>query len=154
MPVQSCSSGGKPGYKFGESGKCYTYTPGDSASRASAKSKASAQERAAYAGGWKESMKKRELPPLSSAEQMFADVLLAIADKYGKLEDRDDKGIWVGYISPEDNEDKNIGVNCYNCYFYESEKVCKIIKQEIHPDGMCRLAAIPEGLVNTTVEED
>lgn len=24
MPIQKCSSGGKSGYKYGETGKCYT----------------------------------------------------------------------------------------------------------------------------------
>lgn len=169
MPVQPCSSGGKPGYRFGESGKCYTYTPGDAASRKRAKDSATAQERAAYAGGWDgksldiediarnfadyemssyEEFLNKELPPLAEAEQIFADTLLMIANKYGKLQDGDSKGIWVGYESPEENEDKDIGVKCSNCYFYESEKVCKIIVQEIHPDGMCRLAAIPPGLVD------
>lgn len=148
MPVQACSSDGKPGYQFGESGKCYTYTPGDSSSRSKARASAQAQERAAYAGGWKESISKRALPDLADAEQEFADALISITNKYGKLADNDSNGIWVGYIPPEENEDKEIGVNCYNCYFFVSEKVCKIITQEIHPDGMCRLAAIPPGLVN------
>jgi hypothetical protein len=175
MPVQSCSFEGKPGYKFGESGKCYTYTPGDNESRVSAKSKAAAQERAAYAGGWKEKFEtplnllkdfadfemnsyeefiEKDLPPLPEAEQLFADTLVFIASKYGKLEDGDKNGIWVGYESPEENEDKDIGVKCSNCYFYESENVCSIIKQSIHPEGMCRLAAIPPGLVDTDGIED
>jgi len=46
MPVQSCRSEGKPGYRWGESGKCYTYTPGDDASRERAKDKAARQGRA------------------------------------------------------------------------------------------------------------
>lgn len=43
MPVNSCSDNGKPGYKWGDAGKCYTYTPGSEASKASAKKKALAQ---------------------------------------------------------------------------------------------------------------
>ena len=46
MPVRSCRSGGKPGYKYGQSGKCYTYTAGDASSRKKAKSKAAKQGRA------------------------------------------------------------------------------------------------------------
>ena len=46
MPVMPCQEGGKPGYKYGESGKCYPYTKGDGASKARAYSKASAQGRA------------------------------------------------------------------------------------------------------------
>jgi hypothetical protein len=40
MPVQDCTSGGEPGYKFGEEGFCYTYTPGNEQSRKEAKQKA------------------------------------------------------------------------------------------------------------------
>lgn len=43
MPVVPCQKGGKPGFKFGESGACFTYTPGDSASRDAAREKAIAQ---------------------------------------------------------------------------------------------------------------
>lgn len=83
-----------------------------------------------------------KLPP---AEQEFADSLLSIASKYGKLADRDENGIWVGYQTAAQNENKAMGIKCSNCYFYESEKVCAIIKQEIEPNGLCRLAAIPPG---------
>jgi len=40
MPVQPCRKDGKPGYRYGKSGKCYTYTPGNEKSRKSAKRKA------------------------------------------------------------------------------------------------------------------
>ena len=43
MPVKQCSENGQPGYKFGDAGKCYTYTPGDEASRKRAKEKAHKQ---------------------------------------------------------------------------------------------------------------
>ena len=43
MPIQSCSDGGKPGYKWGDGGKCYLYTPGNDQSIASARKKALAQ---------------------------------------------------------------------------------------------------------------
>lgn len=46
MPVQSCAEGGKPGYRYGESGKCYTYEPGDPESRARARRQAEEQGRA------------------------------------------------------------------------------------------------------------
>lgn len=181
MPVNSCSSNGKPGYKFGDSGACYTYTPGDSESRKSAKAKASAQERAVRASGYtgkdvdmddivakfsalemssyEEFLDKselKELPPLSPGEQYFAEALRFISLKYGKLEDGDSTGIWVGYVEPENNEDKNIGVKCHNCYFYMGNEVCTIVKRQINHEGICRLAAIPDGLVNVnqTVNKD
>lgn len=40
MPVQSCTEEGKPGYKYGESGKCYTYTAGNETAKKAAKLKA------------------------------------------------------------------------------------------------------------------
>lgn len=40
MPIQSCQYDGKPGYKWGEQGKCYTYTPGNEDSKKRAKTKA------------------------------------------------------------------------------------------------------------------
>lgn len=43
MPVNSCSDGGKPGYKWGDAGKCYIYTQGSEASKKAAKKKALAQ---------------------------------------------------------------------------------------------------------------
>lgn len=40
MPVQKCQKDGKPGYKCGKQGKCYTYTKGDKKSRDRAKKQA------------------------------------------------------------------------------------------------------------------
>jgi len=40
MPVMRCSDKGKPGYKYGESGKCYTYTPGNMSEEKEAKKNA------------------------------------------------------------------------------------------------------------------
>lgn len=53
MPVYSCYENGRPGYRWGENGKCYTYQPGDERSRRRAKQRAEAQGRAAYASGYK-----------------------------------------------------------------------------------------------------
>lgn len=40
MPVKECQSEGKSGLKWGDSGKCYTYTPNNEGSRNRAKKKA------------------------------------------------------------------------------------------------------------------
>jgi hypothetical protein len=40
MPVHECEEGGKPGYKYGDAGKCYTYPEGDDKARRAAKQKA------------------------------------------------------------------------------------------------------------------
>jgi len=91
---------------------------------------------------------------MSAAEREFANSLLSIAQKYGKLSDMDNNGIWVGYVSKSENEDYEIGVRCENCVLHESKSVCRIIKQKIEPGGRCRLAAIPDGLVNVNMDED
>lgn len=54
MPVNSCQQGGRPGFRFGDRGKCFTYPAGNDAQRAQARQKAQAQERAARASGFKE----------------------------------------------------------------------------------------------------
>ena len=46
MPRQPCRQDGKPGYKWGERGTCYTYTPGSERSRKRAQEKADRQGRA------------------------------------------------------------------------------------------------------------
>lgn len=87
-------------------------------------------------------------------EQMYADSMLAIVAKYGKLADSDGKGIWVGYVESEDNDNLEIGVKCSNCYFYDSENVCKIVARPIEPNGYCRLAAIPDGVVRMDKDDN
>ena len=54
MPIRSCSDGDKPGYKWGDSGKCYLYTAGDEKSMEAAKMKAQMQGVAARANGYEE----------------------------------------------------------------------------------------------------
>lgn len=52
MPVKRTTKNGKPAYRWGDSGKAYTYTAGNKASREQAKAKARRQGRAAYASGY------------------------------------------------------------------------------------------------------
>lgn len=99
-------------------------------------------------------LEEQEMAKLHPAEQMLADALLSIVAKYGKLSDGDEKGIWIGYEGPEENDDASIGVKCANCALHQSEVVCKIAKVAIHPEGKCRLAIIPPGLVNAMSDED
>lgn len=91
---------------------------------------------------------------MAAAEREFANALLAIAQKYGKLSDNDGNGIYVGYVPKEENDNYEIGVRCENCVLHESDSVCKIIKQRIEPGGYCRLAAIPDGVVGNSKNED
>lgn len=236
MPVQSCSENGKPGYKWGDAGKCYIYNPDSESSKAAAKKKALAQGIAigdielALANevttssmgsgikhpqqGYRRKKVKKDysdteydflndlllkeevesyeefldlmpleeaaeaialsildknehvnMPPddeeeeghdddmlemLDPEERMFANALIAITQKYGKFND-DSTGVWVGYISAEENDNKEIGVKCSNCALHETDKVCRIISSPIEPEGYCRLAVIPKGYV---VEDD
>lgn len=43
MPVKDCQSENKPGYKWGDMGKCYTYDPKNEGSKRNSKKKATAQ---------------------------------------------------------------------------------------------------------------
>jgi hypothetical protein len=43
MPIKSCESDKKPGFKWGDQGKCYTYTPKNEGSKRNARKKATAQ---------------------------------------------------------------------------------------------------------------
>jgi hypothetical protein len=86
------------------------------------------------------------LPP---AEQEFANALMSIAKKYGKLSNGDGNGIWVGYVPQSENDNFSIGVKCSNCALYEGNGVCKIVAQQVEDGGYCRLAAIPDGVVKS-----
>lgn len=46
MPVRECTALGRPGFKYGDRGKCYTYNPRDPKSKARARLKAEMQGRA------------------------------------------------------------------------------------------------------------
>ena len=91
---------------------------------------------------------------VAPAEREFADSLLSIAKKYGKLSDNDGNGIWVGYVPKSENDNYEIGVRCENCILHESASVCKIVKQKIEPGGYCRLAAIPDGVVGSSQDDE
>ncbi len=43
MPLMKCRKDDKPGWKYGDSGACYTYTAGNEKSEAAAKLKAAKQ---------------------------------------------------------------------------------------------------------------
>lgn len=53
MPVERCSSGGKPGWRYGPSGHCYTYRKGSQQSSNNAKRRAYIQGAAITANGGK-----------------------------------------------------------------------------------------------------
>ena len=100
-----------------------------------------------------EDLELKEMANMPLPELEFANSLLAIAAKYGKLSNNDGKGIWVGYTPAAENDNASIGVMCKNCYLRESENTCKIVAQEIELGGLCRLAAILDGLVTQGTKE-
>lgn len=93
--------------------------------------------------------------PITSAgvivpeEQALADALIEITEKFGKF-NSDDTGVWAGYETAEENENKEIGVTCANCMLYAGGTECKIIDVEVEPEGYCRFALIPDGVVTAS----
>lgn len=65
MPLMTCKVDDKPGYKYGDSGHCYTYTSDDEAGRKEAKRKAILQGTAiAQSSGEKLQLNKEDLEEL------------------------------------------------------------------------------------------
>jgi hypothetical protein len=54
MPIKSCRENNRPGWKYGDSGKCYTYTQGDKEGSKRARKKAEKQAQAIHSTGWRE----------------------------------------------------------------------------------------------------
>jgi hypothetical protein len=110
MPVQSCNQNGRPGYKYGESGACYTYSPGDESGRKKAKQKAFIQG-AAIAARTGEKMEKED----ASAFEDFLDEAATLEKaRYDKFVD-DGEGLIVEY--PDDVEKFNPNHSASNGQF-------------------------------------
>jgi hypothetical protein len=91
---------------------------------------------------------------LTEEEKAFHDALISIAQQYGPF-DLGTSGIWVGYEPAAENEDSEIGVKCSNCSFFVPENNgCAILSYQVEPEGKCRLAAIPNGLVMPKMERE
>ena len=91
---------------------------------------------------------------LTLEEKALADSLLALSNKVGPLDKA--KGIWVGYVDGENNENNSIGVNCGNCALHKTSIACAILEMPIEEEGACRFAVIPDGYVTagSDVSED
>lgn len=83
---------------------------------------------------------------LHPEERALADALVQITQRYGKF-NQDYSGVWAGYDEPSNNEVASIGVKCSNCVLYEGGVTCKIISLPVAPEGKCRFAVIPDGIV-------
>jgi hypothetical protein len=92
---------------------------------------------------------------LTPEEKAYHDALVNIAEDFGPF-DQGASSIWVGYESAAENEDAAIGVKCGNCSFHVEQEngtiACKLVSFLVEEEAKCRLAAIPDGLVNTGME--
>ena len=77
MPVKSCTEGKMPGWKWGDSGKCYTYPAGDEDASGKAKQKAYLQGAAATGGKMTEDfvVEQFEPPEAGDAPKGVKDIL-------------------------------------------------------------------------------
>lgn len=85
-------------------------------------------------------------------EHDLASALIEIAEKHGKFNE-DSTGIWAGYKPAEENKYKAIGVKCSNCVLYRGGSECAIIALPVEPEGKCRFAVIPDGVVDMNYAE-
>lgn len=88
---------------------------------------------------------------LDPEESDLVDAILSVVAKHGKFNE-DATGVWAGYTPPAENEVASIGVKCANCVFYRGGSECAIITAEVEPEGKCRFAAIPDGVVKMPEE--
>jgi hypothetical protein len=93
---------------------------------------------------------------LTPEEKAFHDALVNIANEYGPF-DKGASSIWVGYESPQQNEDAEIGVKCGNCSLHveldNGSLGCKILSYAVEENAKCRLAAIPDGYVQVANDD-
>ena len=96
---------------------------------------------------WIDKLAGELLDAMPQPEKEFVQAMMDIVDRHGKLANNDGKGIWVGYVEPAQNDNADMGIKCMNCAHYEGQGVCHIVVQTVEPEGLCRLAAIPDGIV-------
>lgn len=89
---------------------------------------------------------EQDKPVLQPEERELAESLVSIAKRYGKF-NQDGKGIWAGYKPAAENTKSAIGVKCSNCVLYQGGALCKILAMPVEPEGKCRFAIIPDGVV-------
>ena len=83
-------------------------------------------------------------------EKALVDAMLGVVGEFGKF-GAEGSNVFVNYLTPDENVDKEIGVKCGNCVFHQmtDEGIeCSAVAGEIEEDGVCRLSMIPPGLVN------
>ncbi len=100
-----------------------------------------------YDGGDAPSSSMPVKPKLVDEERDLAEALIKITKRYGKFNE-DSTGVWAGYKPAAENPVAKIGVKCSNCVLYEGNGKCKIVAQQVEPEGKCRFAVIPDGVVS------
>ena len=105
MPINSCSNSGKPGYKWGEQGMCYTYTEGNDLSMKQAKNKARLQGVAARLNGYKEKVNEVTTSSMGSGiknpQQGYKPKKKKKKENFGKNLDRWFSERWVDISRPK-----------------------------------------------------
>lgn len=88
---------------------------------------------------------------LEGDEKALTDAMLGVVREYGKF-GSEGSTVYPNYVGPAQNPDSSIGVKCGNCVFhFEAEDGigCSAIDADIEENGVCRLAMIPPGLVDS-----
>lgn len=83
---------------------------------------------------------------LDKEEADLRDAIRKVVARHGRFNE-DNTGVWAGYKPPENNPVAGIGVKCANCVFYKGGSSCEVISLPVHPEGKCRFAIIPDGVV-------
>lgn len=112
------------------------------------------QQRALYANvpDAKEKSMMSLYEMLTPVEKAYHDALVGVVAQHGYF-DQGTQSVWVGYEGAEDNEKASKGVVCANCSFYKQGGGCQIVSFKVEAGGYCRLAAIPDQLINVSGEE-
>ena len=76
-------------------------------------------------------------------------VLLDIMLEYGKW----NRGVMANgahYLSQDENPFIDQNIRCGACLFYrQKSRGCDIVAGRIHPDGICKLWIIPQGVIDS-----
>jgi hypothetical protein len=88
---------------------------------------------------------------LTDQEKAYHDALVSIRERFGPY-DLESSSVWVGYEDPSQNEDADIGVKCGKVEEGSQKIGCKLVSFLVEENGKCRLAAIPDGLVNVSMD--
>ena len=96
---------------------------------------------------WIDKLADETMASMPQPEKEFVQAMMDIVERHGKLANNDGKGIWVGYVEASENDVASRGIKCLNCAHYEGNGMCHIVVQTVEPEGLCRLAAIPDAIV-------